>query len=108
MSREEVQKLLGGYATGTLTADEQQALFEAALEDQELFDTLAREQGLRDLLRDPSAKAELLAALDVRPARRFWGWRPLVAGLAMAGVAAIGVVVWQGSRKPAEADKVIV
>ena len=69
MSREEVQKLLGGYATGTLTAEEQQALFEAALEDQELFDTLAREQGLRDLLRDPPARAELLAALDERHER---------------------------------------
>ena len=32
MSRDDIQKLLGGYATGTLTAEEQQALFEAALE----------------------------------------------------------------------------
>ena len=104
MSREEVQKLLGGYATGTLTAEEQQALFEAALDDQELFDTLAREQGLRDLLRDPSAKAELLAALDERPARGLLAWlrRPTIAGLAMAGVAAIAVVVWQSSRRPAQ------
>jgi len=39
-------------------------LFAAALEDQELFDALGREQAMRDLLRDPSAKAELLAALD--------------------------------------------
>jgi hypothetical protein len=103
MSREEVHKLLGGYATGTLTAEEQQALFEAALEDQELFDTLAREQGLRDLLRDPSAKAELLAALDEPAPRGILAWlrRPMVAGLAMAGVAALAVVVWQGSRKPA-------
>jgi len=44
MSRDEVQKLLGGYATGTLTPEEQQALFAAALEDQELFDALAHEQ----------------------------------------------------------------
>ena len=41
MSPEEIKKLLGGYATGTLTAEEQQALFAAALEDQELFDALA-------------------------------------------------------------------
>ena len=38
MNREDIQKLLGGYATGTLTPEEQQALFSAALEDQELFD----------------------------------------------------------------------
>jgi hypothetical protein len=109
MSREEVRKLLGGYATGTLTADEQQALFAAALEDQELFDALAREQGLRDLLRDPGAKAELLAALDERPARgwRAWMRRPLVAGLAMAGLAAVGVAVWQAARKPVEAPVTI-
>ena len=61
MNREDIQKLLGGYATGTLTPEEQQALFAAALEDQEIFDALGREQALRDLLRDPSAKAQLLA-----------------------------------------------
>ena len=44
MSPEDIKKLLGGYATGTLTTEEQQALFAAALEDQELFDSLAREQ----------------------------------------------------------------
>ena len=52
MNRDDIQKLLGGYATRTLTPDEQQALFEAALDDQQLFDALAREQALRDLLRD--------------------------------------------------------
>ena len=111
MSPEDIKKLLGGYATGTLTAEERQALFAAALEDQELFDALAREQSLRDLLRDPAARAELLSALDTLASRTggFWQWlrRPAVAGLAMAGVAAIAIVaVWQGTRvaplKPAE------
>ena len=103
MSPEDIKKLLGGYATGTLTTEEQQALFAAALEDQEMFDALAREQSLRDLLRDPAARAELLSALDT-PATRpvgFWQWlrRPVVAGLATAGVAAIAIVaVWQGTR----------
>src|ERR1035441_2147596 len=101
MSPEDIKKLLGGYATGTLTIEEQQALFAAALEDQELFDALAREQSLRDLLRDPAARAELLGALDT-PATRpvdFWQWlrRPMVAGLATAGGAAIAIgAVWQG------------
>jgi len=111
MSPEDIKKLLGGYATGTLTAEERQALFAAALEDQELFDALAREQSLRDLLRDPAARAELLSALDTLASRTggFWQWlrRPAVAGLAMAGVTAIAIVaVWQGTRvaplKPAE------
>ena len=50
MTREEARKLLGGYATGTLTEAEQAALFAMALEDQELFDELSREQALRDLM----------------------------------------------------------
>jgi hypothetical protein len=103
MSPEDIKKLLGGYATDTLTTEEQQALFAAALEDQELFDALAREQSLRDLLRDPAARAELLSALDT-PATGpvgFWQWlrRPAVVSLAAAGVAAIAIVaVWQGTR----------
>lgn len=109
MSREEVQKLLGGYATGTLTPEEQQALFAAALDDQELFDALAKEQPLRDLLRDPAAKAEVLAALDA-PARGGWlAWmrRPWVAGLAMAGLAAVGVGIWRANRS-SEVERPIV
>ena len=97
MSREEVQKLLGGYATGTLTPEEQQVLFTAALDDQEIFDALANEQSLRDLMRDPAAKAQMLAALD-GPSRGGWtAWlrRPWVAGLAMAGLAAVAVTVWR-------------
>ena len=105
MKREDIQKLLGGYATGTLTAEEQQALFEAALDDQELFDTLAREQSLRDLLRDPGTRAQLLAALDSPPAhgQTFWQWlrRPLAIGTAVAGMAAVAVVmVRQATQAP--------
>jgi hypothetical protein len=105
MKRDDIQKLLGGYATGTLTPEEQQALFEAALDDQELFDALAREQALRDLLRDPAAKAHLLAALDRRPPRWYerlgWSWRPVAAAVAMAGVGTIAVVmVRQSVRAP--------
>ena len=88
MSREQVRKLLGGYATGALTPEERQALFEAALEDQPLFDALARDQSLRDLLRDPAARARLLAALGEAPATwrqraAKWMWGHAV-GLAAA------------------------
>ena len=106
MRPEEIRKLLGGYAAGNLTPEEEQALFAAALEDQELFDSLAREQSLRDVLRDPGARAELLAALD-RPATglaafRLWLLRPMVARLATCGVAMIALVgVWRTFRTPA-------
>ena len=89
MSPDQVRKLVGGYATGTLTPEERAALFEAALEDQGLFDVLAREQSLRDLLGDPAAKAELLAAVGEAPAtwgeraaRWMWGHAPVLATMA--------------------------
>jgi hypothetical protein len=115
MSPEEIKKLLGGYATGTLTAEEQQALFAAALEDQELFDTLAREQTLRDLLSDPASRAHLLTAMET-PARRtfgFWAWlrRPAVAGLAVAGVGGIAILAvllsTQGPHRNAAAPQIV-
>jgi hypothetical protein len=100
MNRDDIQKLLGGYATGTLTPEEQQALFEAALSDQELFDALAHEEVLRDALSDPSARAHLLAAIDNAPVPwyRQW-WRPM-AVVAAAVVAVVGVAVWEHSREP--------
>ncbi len=101
MSREEIQKLLGGYATGTLTTAEQRALFEAALEDQELFDQLAHEQALHDLLREPSARAQVVEALE-RPRRGWVGWTrawwPAAAAISVA-CAALLVVFAVGRRR---------
>jgi hypothetical protein len=109
MRPEDIRKLLGGYATGTLTPEERQALFEAALDDQELFDALAQEQPLRDLLDDPASRAHLLAALDDNPLpwfRRFehWLWGHAVGLAAVACFLTVGgYVVWQARewRKPA-------
>src|SRR5262249_37855934 len=57
-----------------------------------------------DLLRDPAAKATVLAQLDGGTGRGWKTWvrRPWVAGLAMAAVAAIAVGVWQLGRRPVE------
>jgi hypothetical protein len=104
MTRDDIQKLLGGYATGTLTPEEQQALFAAALDDQELFNALAKEQALRDLLRDPAARAQVLAAIDERPEpwwRRATGWvaRPAAAGAMAACLAAVaGYAIWHARQ----------
>jgi hypothetical protein len=103
MSGDEIRKLLGGYATGTLTSEERQALFEAALDDQELFDALAREQPLRELLGDPAARAELLAALGDAPApwRERWArWmRGHAVGLAAAAcLLAVGIYTVRMAR----------
>ena len=66
MNPDDVKRLMGGYATGTLTPAEQKALFEAALEDQELFNALAREQTLREALDDPAVRHELIERLQLR------------------------------------------
>jgi hypothetical protein len=70
MTRDDIRKLLGGYSTGTLTPEEERALFAAALEDQELFDALAKEQALRDLLRDPAAMVAMAAVAGRRGRHR--------------------------------------
>ena len=59
MNKDEIRKLIGGYASGTLTAAEQQQLFEAALDDQDLFDELQKEQPLKELLSDPASREQL-------------------------------------------------
>ncbi len=64
MKPEDIRKLLGGYATGTLTESERDLLFAAALEDQALFDALADEESLRVLLSDAEVRGHLLAVLD--------------------------------------------
>jgi len=101
MSREDIEKLIGGYGAGILTPEEEQALFAAALEDQALFDALAREQPLRDLLQDPAARASLLAELADRPMpwrHRMAAW--LMRPRALTAVAAvlclvITLTVWE-------------
>jgi len=103
MIRDDIRKLLGGYATGTLTPEERQALFEAALADQELFDALAREEALREAMADPAARAQLLAAASDAPEPwyRHW-WRPL-AVVAAVIVTAVGVSLWEYHPEPKRA-----
>lgn len=93
MTPREAGKLLGGYATGTLTEAERGALFAAVLEDQELFDALADEEALRELLADPDVRARLLAGLARSSGGAlipFWR-RPAAMGLAASILAAVGV-----------------
>ena len=99
MTDAECRKLLGGYAAGTLTPEEREALFSAALSDPDLFAALAEEQTLRDVLDDASARADLLAAVEdrrfsIRNALRDWFERPKAKVLTAVGailLVAIGV-----------------
>jgi hypothetical protein len=108
MNRDDIEKLMGGYAAGTLTEDERQALFAAALEDQQLFESLAAEEPLRELLQDPAAKAQLLAALDNRPApwyRRLV--RPAFGTAAAAAMVLLAVLARREPPKPAPEPVVV-
>jgi hypothetical protein len=96
MTQDEIRKLLGGYATNALTADERRILFEAALEDQKLFNALQDEDNLRELLADPVSREQVRQALETphrrtRPAN-FWS-RRWVFGVAIPAVAAVILIV---------------
>jgi len=93
VTRDEARKLLGGYATGSLTELERQLLFDAALEDQELFDELADEQALKELIELPGAKRRLLEALGPEPANRAW-WAQPWPWAAAAVLTAVSVTMW--------------
>ena len=56
MPQRDIEKLLGGYATDTLTEEERKELFAAALRDQTLFNALADEHALKEVLDDPRAR----------------------------------------------------
>ncbi len=107
MKREDIEKLLGGYATGTLTLEEREALFAAALEDQQLFDALAEEEPLRELLQDPVARTRLLAGLEQTPPPWYRRWlRPAAWAVPAAGLAAIAV--WMVVQRPASQQPVTI
>lgn len=97
MKRAEAEKLLGGHATGILTAEERRKLFEAALARQDLFDTLMDEEALREVLADPAARTQLLAVLAapspaLAEAVPFWrrpGLLGAAAGVLMASLAGL-------------------
>lgn len=96
MTNEQARKLVGGYATNSLTEAERKALFEAALEDQELFDALQQEEALKELLADPESRSQIQQALNENPVlspaatrgRRILVW----GGLAGAVAAAILII----------------
>lgn len=98
MTHQDAERLLGGYATGTLTEAERQTLLAAALDHQDLFDALMDEEALRELLADPDAKAQLLAALaptTVPKSVPLWrrpGMLGAAAGLLVASLAGLAVL----------------
>jgi len=114
MSEHDLEKLLGGFAADTLTPEEQQQLYSAALQDQELFNSLADEQALKELLADPVVRRRLLQSLEKtrsttdRDPVSWLDWFRRPSGLAWAGGLAaavfavvLGTNVYQESLKQA-------
>jgi hypothetical protein len=102
MTQEEIRKLLGGYATNALSADERRILFEAALEDQELFNALQNEDALKELLDDPVLRDEVRRVLvtPYKPRAPF-SWRQWAFGVAMPAMAAvIAIVIMNRANAP--------
>ncbi len=101
------EQILGGYATDTLTEEENRQLMEAALHDQALFDALADEEALKALLADPQTRQRILSSLQesqktlwVASSRSSWfSWFRQPSSLAwVGGMAAMGLALifgWQ-------------
>lgn len=90
---------IDGHASNNLTHEEQQLLYAAARDSQEVFDQLADDEEMRLLLESPQVRRELIAAIEVDErtfTSRFlsWGRRPLVPVLAagFGAVLAIGLL----------------
>src|SRR5260370_36793777 len=100
---DDVRKLLGGYASNTLTEEERAQLFQAALPDHQPFEALADEQALKDLLDDPSARAALLDAVQPRRQPKPWRWL-LPAGAAFAAlvVAVVSINLFRPNQPPVQ------
>ncbi|NWF73189.1 MAG: hypothetical protein HXY51_09160 [Nitrospirae bacterium] len=114
MSEHDLEKLLGGFAADTLTPEERQALYAAALQDQQLFNALADEQALKEVLSNPDIRLRLLASLAQKKASdtpnplSWLDWFRRPAGIAFAGgltaaalAVVLGVRIFQDSLKQA-------
>ena len=97
MMPDDIRDLLGRYSTGSLTADEQKRLFDAALDDQELFDELAREDEIKQMLAEPGVRDRLIRALE--PPKRRVPWVLALAPVAVLSALLI-VVLMRPVPKP--------
>jgi hypothetical protein len=93
VNRDEIQRLMSSYATGSLTENERKLLYDAALEDQDLFDQLAHEHALKELIDEPGARDRLIAGLaPAEGAVSVGGWKkPLAWGLATSFVVGMSI-----------------
>jgi len=87
---------IDGHAVNNLTQEEQQELYAAARDSQEVFDQLADDEEMRLLLESPQVRQELIATINAGESTstgRFfpWGRRPLLPVLAAGFGAALAI-----------------
>jgi hypothetical protein len=97
------EALLARFSRGALSDAERRALYEAALEDQELFDALTEEDALRMLLDHPEARPAVLQRLTpsaLRPTAARKAFRiPLAIAASLAAVALGTFTLWRVQPK---------
>jgi hypothetical protein len=108
MTPDRARELLGGLASGILTPEERQTLFEAALHDQTLFNEVADELEFAVFLQSPETRVQLANKIEVEPERPSWlaaksRWLALTGALAAASV--VFVAVWNRPGHPAPAPE---
>jgi hypothetical protein len=94
---DDIRDILARYATGSLTEEERQRLFDAALNDQDLFEELAREDEMKLLLAEPGARDRMIRALEPPKRNRAWIFG---AATAVALTTVIAVVMLRPAPKP--------
>lgn len=105
LSQAQIEMLLGGYATGTLSREENDALMRAALENQALFDALMDEEALRETLSDVATRDELLRALRPAEVKAKWWQTPWPWAAVATAMVAVAVLVFVRREPPAQTAK---
>ena len=98
----DVEALLAGRVAEALSPAEERRLYRAALEHQPVFDSLAKQDELTDVLRDPALRQRLSQRLTAAtpPAARARSLRPAYWLATLAAAASVAVVLWSGRPQP--------
>lgn len=103
MAQDELDHLLEAFAADRLTPEERAQLHAAAMRDKRLLCALADEEALKEVLRDPVLRADLLLELQStggvwrhgkRWWRRPWMWIAVVSALSVVGAILIGTELY--------------
>lgn len=102
MTRDEFDRLLSAYSSGSISDADKDLLFQESLKNQELFEAFADEEHLREVLADSTFRRELIASLD-SPRKPVVAWfRPwqLALGGTLASALIGTFIAWRTQNPP--------